>query len=219
MPTNSGSPSHLYNSPEAPQLQQRQVKSSSSSSIFVNTKYTDNSYHHVHHHQQIRNCDRNPPTPHYIKQKQTSSPRLTHSRIGKVDTYDSPDSQGHSYAIHTDTTERSNKKRKQSGNDAPMEIYDDSPACYQSRSHDYYIQSNTNTNTNKNTNSNSNTNSNTHSSTSAITNEAQRFATSRYPFPPFILKFNAGKINDKAAIEELLNYSLNIIASSPSTTS
>ncbi|CAF4911148.1 unnamed protein product [Rotaria sp. Silwood1] len=201
MPTNSGSPSHLYNSPEAPQLQQRQVKSSSSSSIFVNTKYTDNSYHHVHHHQQIRNCDRNPPTPHYIKQKQTSSPRLTHSRIGKVDTYDSPDSQGHSYAIHTDTTERSNKKRKQSGNDAPMEIYDDSPACYQSRSHDYYIQSNTNTNTN------TNSNSNTHSSTSAITNEAQRFATSRYPFPPFILKFNAGKINDKAAIEELLNYS------------
>ncbi|CAF1455276.1 unnamed protein product [Rotaria sordida] len=52
-----------------------------------------------------------------------------------------------------------------------------------------------------------NTNSNTNYSTSAITNEAQRFATTRYPFPPFILKFNAGKINDKATIEDLINYS------------
>ncbi|CAF3009214.1 unnamed protein product [Rotaria sp. Silwood2] len=113
-----------------------QVKSSSS---FVNSKYTDNNYHHVHHHQLIRNNDRNSPNPHYIKQKQTRSPRLTHSRIEKVDTYDSPDTQVHSYATHTYTTGRSTKKRKQSGNEAPIESCDDSPAFQQPRPHDYYV--------------------------------------------------------------------------------
>ncbi|CAF2654337.1 unnamed protein product [Rotaria sp. Silwood2] len=136
MSTNPGSSFRFYNLPEAPQLQQHQVKSSS---IFVNSRYTDNNYHHVRDHQLIRNNDRNSPNPHYIKQKQTRSPRLTRSRIEKVDTYDSPDTQVHSYATHTYTTGRSTKKRKQSGNEAPIESCDDSPAFQQPRPHDYYV--------------------------------------------------------------------------------
>ena len=197
MPTSSSSPSRCYNSPEDPLLQQHQIKSSS---LLVNNKYPFNSYHHVHHHQQVRNKGRNSPNPHFIKQKQTRSPRPTQSKIEKVNTYDSPDTQVHPYTTHINTEGRSNKKRKQSGYEAPMEFHDDSPALQQSSPRDYYGPLHTNT-------SPSNLCPNGNTSTSTITHEAQRFAASRYPFSPFILKFNVDKINDKAAIDELLNYS------------
>ncbi|CAF1152033.1 unnamed protein product [Rotaria sordida] len=39
-----------------------------------------------------------------------------------------------------------------------------------------------------------------------ITEEAKRFAQSRYPYPPFTLLFKSSKINDKTIINELINY-------------
>ena len=63
------------------------------------------------------------------------------------------------------------------------------------------------TNFDTNTNITTNTNSTKITTTSTISSEAQGFATSRYSFPPFIFKFKANKIDDKAAIEDLINYS------------
>ncbi|CAF3238595.1 unnamed protein product [Rotaria sp. Silwood2] len=79
--------------------------------------------------------------------------------------------------------------------DEPMEhSYDESPFCQQVRDINVncpqpYTTTSTSINTSK-----------------FITEEAKRFAQSRYPYSPITLLFKSSKINDKMIINELINY-------------
>ena len=95
--------------------------------------------------------------------------------------------------VHACTSgQTNNKKRKQSGGEYPMECYHVESPLLRQINDDMNLQ----------------TKSSPYKVTSTtVTDEAKRFAQSRYPFPPFKLHFKKSKINDKAIIEELLNYS------------
>ncbi|CAF4598195.1 unnamed protein product [Rotaria sp. Silwood2] len=72
--------------------------------------------------------------------------------------------------------------------------YDESPICQQVRDINVYCPQ---LHTIKSTSINA---------SKSITEEAKRFAQSRYPYPPFILLFKSSKINDKMIINELINH-------------
>ncbi|CAF1224550.1 unnamed protein product [Rotaria magnacalcarata] len=108
------------------------------------------------------------------------------------DTSDSPSE----VKAQTSTTNRLNKKRKQCVTDEPMEhYYDESPSYPQSQDDNgNHLPTHTTT-------------SNATSKSKPITEEAKRFAQTRYAFPPFNLSFKSTKINDKRVIDELIKFS------------
>ncbi|CAF5039699.1 unnamed protein product, partial [Rotaria sp. Silwood1] len=100
----------------------------------------------------------------------------------------SADIHAHPYPF---TSGHTNKKRKQSDNEQPIASHDDESPMHLRTSNDSNIQTKS---------------TSTNIPSTIVTDEAKRYAESRYPFPPFILHFTRSKINDKAIIDELLNY-------------
>ncbi|CAF3001769.1 unnamed protein product [Rotaria sp. Silwood2] len=197
----SRSPSIYRNcSPDIPQRQQHQDKISSSD--LINSDHsancgqcihrtTNENYQHSNFHQQNYSWRyhqsrsfRSPVTP-----KKFNSFQNVYPLLGNVTMNDSSaDIHAHPYPF---TSDRTNKKRKQSDNEQPIAGHYDESSLLQQTSND----------TNTQTKSTS-----TNIPSTKVTDEAKRYAESRYPFPPFILHFTRPKINDKAIIDELLNY-------------
>ncbi|CAF2035548.1 unnamed protein product [Rotaria magnacalcarata] len=94
--------------------------------------------------------------------------------------------------MHSGIGGSTSKKRKQSGNEQPIALHEDESPLLQQTNDDLNLP----------------TTSISYNNISAkITDEAKRFAQSRYPFPPFILHFKRTKINDKVIIDDLIKYS------------
>ncbi|CAF1615068.1 unnamed protein product [Rotaria magnacalcarata] len=111
--------------------------------------------------------------------------------------YNDPNDSPNDIQVHTSITNRLNKKRKQSVTEEPMEqYYDESPSYPQSHHDNNVNQLPPHTTT-----------SNVKSKAKPITEEAKRFAQTRYAFPPFALSFKSSKINDKRIIDELIKFS------------
>ncbi|CAF4711565.1 unnamed protein product, partial [Rotaria sp. Silwood2] len=198
MQSSRSSPTYPNHPHDISQLQQHQDKSSSSlinSHHHVNCgqcihRTTNENYQHSNYHQQNYTwCNRqsrsfvSPVTPKRFNSIQNVYPLLGNDIVNDSSSY---------IHVHPSASCRTNKKRKQSGNEQPIACHHDESPHLQQINDDTNIQI---------------------KSTSPIipstkvTDEAKRFAQSRYPFPPFILHFKRSKINDKAIIDELLNFS------------
>ncbi|CAF4929865.1 unnamed protein product [Rotaria sp. Silwood1] len=161
-----------------------------------NHREANEKHQHSDYHQQMNPGVNYPPhsCPRSSNDNALSILNGTNNNIRPLMEYNLNDSPS-DIQINTSTTNRLNKKRKQCITDEPMEHnYDESPIYHQV--HDinvYYPQPHTTTSTSINT-------------SKLITEEAKRFAQTRYPYPPFTLLFKSSKINDKLIINELINF-------------
>ncbi|CAF3075206.1 unnamed protein product [Rotaria sp. Silwood2] len=174
--------------PGTPQQQQRREHDNLQYETFdLNYMMNKNQHYHREVNEKHQHSD--------YHQQMNPLNRINNNNIRPLMEYNNPNESPSDIEVNTSTTNRLNKKRKQSTTDEPMEHnYDESPICQQVRDINVYSPQ---LHTTKSTSINA---------SKSITEEAKRFAQSRYPYPPFILLFKSSKINDKMIINELINY-------------